>query len=297
VTETRRTGGATLPFRFFPRVLASRALGLLERAPIPRGLRAPVYRAYARRYDVDLSEAEAPLESFRSLNEFFVRRLRPGLRPIDPDPDSVVSPVDGRIATFGPIERGRLLQAKGLDYSLEELVAAPLLAASLVGGSQITFYLAPGEYHRIHAPIAGEVSASIHVPGTLWPVNEAASAAIRDLFIRNERVVTVLESRHGTVILVKVGAFNVGSIRVEYDPAVGRGRRARYRAYPLPRHFEKGEEIARFEMGSTVIVCLPAAFKLEPSLRAGARIRLGERIALFEPSPYARSERPSSSMA
>ena len=176
-------------------------------------------------------------------------------------------------------ERGRLIQAKGLDYSLEDLVRAPELSASLIGGVYATLYLAPGDYHRIHAPLACEAAYAIHAPGTLWPVNDAAAHAIRDLFVKNERVITALETPRGTAALVKIGAFNVGSIRVEFDPAMGRGRRARYRVYPHPRAFAKGEEIARFEMGSTVVLLLPRTFELEPSLKTGARVRLGEPIA------------------
>lgn len=274
------SGGASLGWlRFVPRKLASRALGRLERMPIPRSLRAAVYGAYVRRYGVDLAEAAEPLETHRSLNAFFTRRLKPGLRPVDADPRSVVSPVDGRVAALGAIDRGRLVQAKGLDYSLEALVRLPELAASLVGGVYATLYLAPGDYHRIHAPVAGEAIYAVHVPGTLWPVNDAAARGVRDLFVKNERVVTAIESRGGVAALVKVGAFNVGSIRVEYDAAVGRARGPRYRAYVAPRAFAKGEEIARFEMGSTVIVLLPRGYELVPSLRAGARVRLGEPIA------------------
>jgi phosphatidylserine decarboxylase len=266
-------------FRLVPKVLASRCLGIAERIPVPRSLRAGLYGAYVKRYGVDLSEAEKPLDAYRSFNEFFTRRLTPGARPIDPAPESVVSPVDGRVVAAGRLERGRLLQAKGLDYSLEELVGAPPVSGALVGGSYCTLYLAPGDYHRIHAPVGGGVAFSIHVPGTLWPVNDAAAAAIRDLFVQNERVVTGIETPRGTVVLVKVGAFNVGSIRVEYDPAVGRGRRQRFRAYAPPRTVVKGADLARFEMGSSVVLLLPRSFVLVKDLTAGRRVRVGETLA------------------
>ncbi len=272
-------GGAHRVLRFLPRVLLSRMLGFLERVPLPVPLRRRFYGAYCRRFGANLEEAEQPLESFRSFNEFFVRRLKPGIRPVDPDPASVVSPVDGRVAACGAIERGRLLQAKGLDYSLEELVTVPMLSASLVGGCYVTIYLAPGDYHRIHSPVDGDVLWAVHRPGSLWPVNDAAAAAIRDLFVVNERLVTVLETSRGTAALVKVGAFNVGSIRVDYDARLGRGRRARHRAFPVPAHYTKGAEIARFEMGSTVIVLLPRTFELRNGLSAGTRLRCGEPIA------------------
>lgn len=262
-----------------PRVALSRLLGLLERCPVPRPLRGALYGRYCARFGVRMEESATPLEEFRSFNAFFTRRLRDGLRPIDADPRALTSPVDARIAAFGAIERGRLLQAKGLDYALEDLVVVPELVGSLLGGSFVTLYLAPGDYHRIHSPFDGSVPWAIHEPGTLWPVNEAAASTIRDLFVVNERVVTALETAHGTIAVVKVGALNVGSIRVEFDSAIGPSSRRKYRVYAQSRKFTKGEELARFEMGSTVILLLPRGFVLDERLAVGARVRIGEAIA------------------
>ncbi|MBL8693529.1 MAG: phosphatidylserine decarboxylase [Planctomycetes bacterium] len=246
---------------------------------MPRSLRRALYGRYCARYGVRMEESATPLEEFRTFNAFFTRRLRDGLRPIDTDPKSVTSPVDARVAAFGAIERGRLLQAKGLDYALEDLVVVPELVGSLLGGSFVTLYLAPGDYHRIHAPFDGSVPWAIHEPGTLWPVNDAAAATIRDLFVVNERVVTALETAHGTIAIVKVGALNVGSIRVEFDSAIGPSSRRKYRVYATSQKFTKGEELARFEMGSTVILLLPRAFAIEMDLALGKRIRVGEAVA------------------
>lgn len=226
-----------------------------------------------------MDEAEETAGEYVNFNDFFIRKLKNGARPIHNDPKSVVSPVDGRIVAFGKLERGRILQAKGLDYSLEELIGAPPVSGALVGGSYITIYLAPGDYHRIHSPVDGILTFSIHIPGTLWPVNDAAASTILNLFVKNERVSTGLDTPGGTVVLVKVGAFNVGSIRVVYDREVGRGRRTRFRPYPMPRKFSKGEEIARFEMGSSVVLLLPRTYTLNESLQIGARVKLGEPVA------------------
>ncbi|MFN0207461.1 MAG: archaetidylserine decarboxylase [Planctomycetota bacterium] len=265
--------------KILPRVFVSRLIGALERVPLPRFLRARAYGIYIEKYGVRMDEAEKAVDEYVNFNDFFIRKLKNGARPIDNDPKSVVSPVDGRIVAFGKLDRGRILQAKGLDYSLEELVGAPQVSGALVGGSYITIYLAPGDYHRIHSPADATLAFSIHIPGTLWPVNDAAASTIPNLFIKNERVSTGLDTPGGTVILVKVGAFNVGSIRVVYDPAVGRGRRTRFRAYPLPQKFNKGGELARFEMGSSVVLLLPRTFTLRESLQIGAKVRLGEPIA------------------
>lgn len=268
-----------LLFRLLPKVLVSRLIGLLERAPIPRSLRARAYGIYIKKYGVRMEEAEHPVEYYKNFNQFFIRKLKAGARPIDADLKTVISPVDGRIVAFGRLDRGRILQAKGLDYSLEELIYAPPLAASYVGGSFITIYLAPGDYHRMHAPVDGSVIYSIHVPGTLWPVNDAAARAIRDLFIKNERVVTGIDTKNGEIAFVKIGAFNVGSIRCEYDPQVGRGRRVRHRAYHPAKNIKKGEDLARFEMGSSIVLLFPRTFTLLETLKEGARVQVGQAIA------------------
>lgn len=265
--------------RILPKVLTSRIIGFFERVPIPVALRARAYGIYTKKFGVRMEEAEHGYEHYKNFNQFFIRRLKPGLRPIDADPRSVVSPVDGRIVAFGKLERGRILQAKGLDYSLEELLQAPPISAGLVGGSFITIYLAPGDYHRIHSPVDGSILFSIHVPGTLWPVNDAAATTIRDLFIKNERLATGMDTNGGTIVLVKIGAFNVGTIRAEYDSEAGRGRRLRQRAYHPSPHITKGAELARFEMGSSVVLLLPRTFVINNSLQPGARIRLGEPLA------------------
>lgn len=272
-------------FRVLPKVVASRMLGVAERIPLPRSLRAYAYGAYARHYGVRLEELAAPLDSFRSFNAFFTRALRPGVRPIDANPASAVSPVDGRVVAAGPIEGGRLWQAKGLDYSLEDLVGAPLVSGALVGGRSCTVYLAPGDYHRIHAPVDGEVAFTIHVPGTLWPVNDRAAKRVHNLFIRNERLVSGIETQAGTVVLVKIGAFNVGTIRTEFDPGAGRGRRRRFRAYTPPIPVVKGAPFARFEMGSTVVVLFPRAWELDPGIVPGRTLLMGEAIARRSAGP------------
>lgn len=268
-----------LLFYFLPKVALSRLIGLLERIPVPTVLRARAYGVYIKKYGVDMSEAAEPVGSFRNFNEFFIRKLKPGLREIVQDRNAVASPVDGKIVTFGKLDHGRIIQAKGLDYSLEGLVAEPRIAGSLLGGSFITIYLAPGDYHRIHSPVDGRVVISIHIPGTLWPVNDSAARSIRDLFMKNERLITGIETGAGEVFLVKIGAFNVGCIRTEYDPLAGRGRRIRMRAYAVPPEVTKGGELARFEMGSSVVLLLPRSYQLAENLREGMRIRMGQAVA------------------
>jgi phosphatidylserine decarboxylase len=231
--------------------------------PLPRSLREPVFGRIATRVGIDLSEAELPLADYASFREIFVRRLQPGLRPLDGDDEAVLSPVDGCVTTFGAVERDRLIQAKGIEYPLRELLQDGDLARELEGGTFVTLYLRPRDYHRIHSPVAGELVSVRRIPGTLFPVKPYMVRSTRGLLCRNERLVIVLSTELGNVAVVCVAAAGVGTITVSVDPWQG----AR-----LPR----GGELAAFNLGSTVIVLLgPERVALEP-LRAGQEIRVGQ---------------------
>jgi phosphatidylserine decarboxylase len=240
-------------------------------------------RGFARRYDIDLA-ASPPLESYRTFGQFFARPLRPGLRPIAPGEDLVVSPVDARVSQAGLAGGGRLLQAKGIEYTLAALLGDGELARRLEGGAWATLYLSPQDYHRIHFPLAGGITGWRYVPGRLWPVNPASVAHVPGLFTVNERLVTLLDSPLGLVAIVAVGATVVGRVRASYDAAVPLtdqpGARTMQRGdYAPPRPVEKGAELGAFEMGSTVILAFePGRVRLSERLRPGARVRVGEPI-------------------
>jgi phosphatidylserine decarboxylase len=233
---------------------------------LPRGLREPVFGWIATRVGIDLSEAELPLADYSRFREIFVRRLQPGLRPVDGNDGAVVSPVDGCVTTFGRAERDRLIQAKGIDYTLGELLDDSELARELEGGTFVTLYLRPHDYHRIHAPVAGEVASVRRIPGTLFPVKPYMVRSVRGLLCRNERVVAVLETELGRVGVVCVAAAGVGTVTVSVEP---------WRGALLSR----GDELAAFNLGSTVILIFgPGRVELEP-LRAGQEIRVGQALA------------------
>lgn len=239
-------------------------------------------RRFAARYGVAVEEAERSLDEYESVLDLFTRRLKPGLRPIDPDPDVLVSPVDGTVLVGGPVGRGDLFQAKGRSYSLSALLADDGAPAVFERGHYVTAYLAPRDYHRIHAPAAGVVTGYTHVPGTLYPVNAAAVARVDDLFARNERLITHLKTdRFGRVDVVKVGATNVGHITVSYDRSLatnlGRSETTR-RGYAHGIALEKGAELGVFEMGSTVIVVTEAPLELG-DLAPKDRLRVGQALA------------------
>ena len=271
-----------LALRGVPKGALSRLAGELTRARLPAPLLRAAMAGFARRYRVDLSECEG-LDSYRTFAEFFARPLLAGRRPVAPGDEVVVSPVDGAVSQVGRAEAGRLVQAKGLDYSLEALLGDRALAARFSGGAYATLYLAPRDYHRIHAPLPGRILGWRYVPGLLWPVNAASVRAIPGLFTVNERLVTVLDTPLGACAVVAVGATIVGRIRALYDPAVPlsnlRGARPLARDYQAPIPVEKGAELGAFEMGSTVILLLePHRAVLAAGLAPGARVRVGEAI-------------------
>jgi phosphatidylserine decarboxylase len=245
-----------------PKVLLSRATGMVTDIPLPRALRPALYRAFARRYGVDLGEVDGDLADFRTLGEFFRRPLREAARPIDAGA-ALVWPCDGRIVSSGPIREGRVPQVKGVDYSLSHLLVDGALAERCASGSQTTIYLAPGDYHRVHAPFAGQVLRQWHVPGGLFPVNPPARASVPDLFVRNERVVLECRLDDGrTGAVVMVAALNVGDIRIRP---------------PVPRTVDLGEQLGAFGFGSTVIAVVEKGAAAFPELAPETAVRMGAR--------------------
>ena len=243
-----------------PKVALSRACGLLCSTPLPTWLRPRLYRWFARRYGADLAEIDGELAAFRSLQAFFRRPLRAGARPIAGA--RLVWPCDGRVVTAGPLVGDRIEQVKGRDYALADLLGDAALAQRLAGGAQATVYLAPGDYHRVHAPFPATVRQVTALPGTLFPVNPPAVRSIRDLFARNSRHVFRCELPDGVpAAVVMVGAYNVGGTTV--TTANG--------------EVQAGDELGRFGFGSTAIVVIgPGGPKFAPAV-AEQRVRMGAR--------------------
>lgn len=274
-----------------PQGAMSRGFGRVSDLPLPRALRRPVLGSFARAVGIDLSEAERPLDAYPTLNEFFVRRLKPGARHWPMDPAAVASPVDGIVGQVGRVERGQIVQAKGRWYSAAELLGDPAEADRFEGGAFATLYLSPRHYHRIHAPCDGRISFARHLPGALLPVNAAAVAHVPDLFPRNERLLCYLDGPAGRVATVAVGAYNVGRISAAFDPVwtplAGRGSwvtnrrgaRPTTRRYDPPVSVRRGDEIMAFHLGSTVVLLFePGRVALATDLRPGYPVTLGERI-------------------
>jgi phosphatidylserine decarboxylase len=277
--------------RVLPQHLLSRLMHGLARSRLPpvKGL---LIRSFAGRYRPDLSEVLQPdLSRYPTFNAFFTRALHPAARPLDLHPAALVSPVDGTVSQLGDLEDERLVQAKGLSYTLESLLASPAWVPRFAGGSFITLYLAPRDYHRIHMPLAGMLRAAWYVPGKLFSVNAVTAASVPELFARNERVCCVFEvggaapGSQAAFALVLVGALLVGSIStVWHDEITPRSPRVPAEL-PLttaraPLALAKGMEMGRFNMGSTVILLLaPGLAEWLPSLAAGSQVRMGEMLA------------------
>lgn len=263
-----------------PRV--SRIVGHASDVQLPQPILRSIIRAYAGAFGIDLSEAVEPTEGYRNFDEFFTRRLRPGVRSVVPGARRLVSPVDGRLLNHGVVENGRLLQVKGMTYSVDELLDDAEAARRFYGGNYFTLYLSPRDYHRVHAPLDGEIVGYRYTPGRLYPVNKLGCENVPGLFRRNERLTTFLRTALGHMALVMVGATSVGRISVTYADVRTNGPdgTAHSLYYAHPKAIGKGAEIGTFHLGSTVVLLVePPVLALEKTLQAGNPVTMGEPLA------------------
>lgn len=238
----------------------SRLTGSLAKSKLSRGF----IPRFARAYNIRIEDAEKPIHEYGSLNEFFTRRLKPGLRPIDTGADTLVSPVDALITGMGPVHEGAILNVKGQDYTVEELLNRSPRVVNYKDGFCFVLYLSPTDYHRIHSPATAEVLETEHVPGKVYPVNEFGLTQMKRVLSRNERLITFLRENAGEIAVVKVGALNVSSIRY---------------IDPLPQQVERGGELAYFEFGSTVVLLTEnGIFEPRSDLKVGSKVRMGEAL-------------------
>ncbi|AIC09693.1 archaetidylserine decarboxylase [Xylella fastidiosa] len=236
------------------------------------------------KFDVNLSEAAEPdAHAYPSFNAFFTRSLKAGIRPPDPNPDTLLMPADGRISQLGPIREGRIFQAKGQSFTATELLGDTAAASAFTNGLFATVYLSPRDYHRVHMPCTGQLLKTVHVPGRLFSVGPDAVRQIPRLFARNERLVCHFDTTFGPMVLVMVGALLVSGVETVWGgveiPAYGdRITRKDYQGRNIA--IERFAEMARFNYGSTVIVLLPPnVFTLAPHLTAESPVTLGQALA------------------
>ncbi|MDH3712857.1 MAG: archaetidylserine decarboxylase [Gammaproteobacteria bacterium] len=263
-----------------PHHLISRCLYYLTRRRLP-GVTG-IIRWFVRSYAVDLHEAEAPqAAAYATFNDFFTRALASDARTIVDLPHGLVSPVDGTVSEIGRIESGRLLQAKGFDYGLAALLGGGIDPEPFRDGAFATLYLSPRDYHRVHMPCSGTLAAMSYVPGRLFSVAPHTVATVEQLFTRNERVACLFAAPLGPVALVLVGAINVAAIETVWSGLVTpphRRQPSHWRYTDTPVELAAGEEMGRFNMGSTVILVAPSSLQWLPHLAHGTAVRLGEAL-------------------
>lgn len=263
--------------RVVPQHQLSRVVGKLAASEHPI-IKNTVIQAFKAQYGIDMSIAEqSNALKFKSFNEFFTRSLKEGVRQIDADPHSIVSPADGAISQLGQIEEGDIFQAKGQSFSVEKLIADPQLAEPFKNGHFATVYLSPKDYHRVHMPFAGTLTETLYVPGELFSVNQTTAENIPGLFARNERMVCLFDTELGHMAVVLVGAMIVAGIET-----VATGKVKPTGHLELNQHnlfLEKGAELGRFYLGSTAVVLFEKdKMQWDPMFKANSVVVMGEAL-------------------
>lgn len=247
----------------------SRITGAFAKSKVSRKL----IPRFAGIYGIRLEDAEKGWTEYISLNDFFTRRLKKGLRPIDATPQVLVSPVDAAITGMGSISEGLILNVKGQDYTVDELLNSSPRTVSYKNGFYFVLYLSPTDYHRIHTPIEGQIIEKEHVLGKVYPVNEFGLRHMRRVLSRNERLITYIQHDDGEIAVVKVGAMNVSSIQY---------------ASPLAQRPKRGDELAYFEFGSTVVLLMETG-----TFESRVDLQVGSKVSMGQPLGYMKHKNPS----
>ncbi|MDO4440907.1 MAG: archaetidylserine decarboxylase [Moraxella sp.] len=268
----------TLAQNIVPQQTLSEMAGYLAKSDNPIIKKAFVH-GFARAYGIDLAEYQrGNLDDYDSFNDFFTRELKDGSRPIDDTPNGIASPADGKISQIGAITHGQLIQAKGREYDVGQLLADFELGKAFSDGSFATIYLAPTNYHRVHMPFDGTLVATRYVPGTLFSVNNTTAEHVPDLFARNERLVCEFDTKWGKACVVLVGAMIVAGISSVATGDIKRTPYIQHRTHDIT--LNKGDELGRFYLGSTAIIVLPksAGVAWSDEFVHGKVVKMGERI-------------------
>jgi phosphatidylserine decarboxylase len=291
---TSAASGRDKLFVAFQKILPTRLLSTLmyyvAQSKNP-AISQPLIRWFRRRFDIVMADAEfQQLAAYDSFASFFTRALRPGARSMPFDPHALASPVDGRISQVGPIQVRQLIQAKGLVYPVADLVADQALADQFLSGAFMTIYLSPRDYHRIHMPTDGKLRYWTYVPGRLFSVNPPTVRALPGVFARNERLCAVFDTDYGPMAVIMVGALFVGGLETVWSGRVTppHRRESEHSSYqPMePVTLKRGEEMGRFNFGSTVILLLPAGVsRWRKECTTEASLRMGQAIADMQMKP------------
>ncbi|MFC3123328.1 archaetidylserine decarboxylase [Agaribacter flavus] len=277
-----------------PKHLISRLLGFIAEKELGI-LTQSLIKLFIKAFNINMQEAEfeSPTE-YKTFNEFFTRPLKTGLRTIVAGENTLCHPVDGAVSQFGDIKGDRIFQAKGHEYSLTALLGGkPEIAKAFKNGKFATIYLAPRDYHRIHMPISGQLTDTLHVPGELFSVNPLTAQNVPGLFARNERVVALFDTPAGKVAMVLVGATVVASIETVWQGTVSppAGKYVQHWQHEVDNILlNKGDEMGRFKLGSTVILCFEENKINFTDVSAGMTTRLGQQLALLQETKSEKAE-------
>lgn len=241
--------------RFLPKNHLSYLVGQIVHIRLPSFIWEPIIRIFSKAYNINLDEAEKPVSEYPSLGEFFVRKLKPGVRPLGTT--WALHPADSVITQAAKITDGKLIQAKNKTYNVVDFTQDPKALEKYSNGQFLTYYLCPTDYHRVHSPVDGVIQKVTHIPGALWPVNSWSTENVHELFSINERVVVEIKTDKGLVAAVFVGATNVGQIVLSFDPEIRGNQLVLSKPYikdNLNIPIKKGDELGMFRMGSTVVM-------------------------------------------
>lgn len=258
-------------------------VGYLVSIYLPHFLNKIVINLFIKLCKIDVNEADKSVDEYPSLQEFFIRRLKPSVRPIAKEKNIIISPCDGTLSIAHKIENNSLIQAKGKSYSIDKLVNNKELGTRFMSGYQATLYLSPRDYHRFHAPVDGEIIETVYIPGSLWPVNKWAVNNVENLFCENERVITLIKEEASGKLLaqIAIGATLVGKIHLNYCD-FSHDKKNHLRISQKIHHgivnIKKGQELGRFMFGSTIILLLEPGFTEGFTLPFKRSVKMGETL-------------------
>ncbi len=268
-----------------PHHLLSRLIGYIAECRWP-WLKNALIKQFISTYKVNMAEAADPEpESYTCFNDFFTRTLKSDAREFPKHDMEIACPADGAISQIGDIEKGRIFQAKGYDFSTRELLGgSEELAEQFEDGKFATIYLSPKDYHRVHMPLGGELKQMVYVPGRLFSVSPLTVNQIPRLFARNERMVALFETEHGPMAMVMVGAMIVASIETVWAGLVTPPKRKLQQLnYGKPTRLDRGEEMGQFKLGSTVIMLFGKdMISWDNNLLADQPVRLGQKLGVIQ---------------
>jgi len=268
-------------YKILPTALLSRIFGYITLIPFPKSILYSVIKWYIKKFKIDAKLFIEPEEGYKNFNQFFTRKFKNGIRKIENKSNAIVSPVDGRIDQFGSISGTSIIQAKGIEYSLNDLLPSEK-ANDFIDGSFMTIYLSPADYHRIHSPIDGKITGFFNIPGKLLTVQDYMVKGYKGLFNINERIFTFINSKYGEVAVCKVGATNVGKISLSYHNTRTNKTFRKKKEISFPEKEQKeikaGDEVGIFHLGSTVILLFEKDMVSFDKFEIGSKIKMGKKI-------------------